>query len=245
MAEALLSLDPQPFISVSNRVMPQYREYERTSTVAANAYVGPVMAGYLRRLETALGAKEARPGRVRVMQSSGGSVSLGAVAGEPVRTVLSGPAGGVVGALAVARMAGPSQHHHVGHGRHFHRRFVMPRKTAGDGCGVPGRGAHRGADAGRAHRRGRRRVHRARRRRRGAHRGAGVGGRRPGPGVLRGRRRTYRHGRQPGPRAHASGGLSRWTDASWTAGLPDRRGAAGRGHARRRRHGGVWEWFAW
>ena len=106
MAEALLSLDPQPFISVSNRVMPQYREYERTSTVAANAYVGPVMAGYLRRLETALGAKEAGPGRVRVMQSSGGSVSLGAVAGEPVRTVLSGPAGGVVGALAVARLAG-------------------------------------------------------------------------------------------------------------------------------------------
>ena len=106
MAEALLSLDPQPFISVSNRVMPQYREYERTSTVAANAYVGPVMAGYLRRLETALGAKEAGPGRVRVMQSSGGSVSLGAAAGEPVRTVLSGPAGGVVGALAVARLAG-------------------------------------------------------------------------------------------------------------------------------------------
>ena len=88
--------------------MPQYREYERTSTVAANAYVGPIMAGYLRRLETALGAEEAGPGRVRVMQSSGGSVSLGAAAGEPVRTILSGPAGGVVGALAVARMAGHS-----------------------------------------------------------------------------------------------------------------------------------------
>ena len=99
-------LTRSPFISVSNRVMPQYREYERTSTVAANAYVGPVMEGYLRRLETALGAEEAGPGRVRVMQSSGGSVSLGAAAGEPVRTVLSGPAGGVVGALAVARLAG-------------------------------------------------------------------------------------------------------------------------------------------
>ena len=106
VAEALLAIDPPPFISVSNRVLPQYREYERTSTVTANAYVGPVMAGYLRRLESALGAKEAGPGRVRVMQSSGGSVSLEAVAGEPVRTVLSGPAGGVVGALAVARMAG-------------------------------------------------------------------------------------------------------------------------------------------
>ena len=106
VAEALGELDPPPFISVSNRVLPQYREYERTSTVTANAYVGPVMSGYLRRLETALGTEEAGPGRVRVMQSSGGSVSLRAAAQEPVRTVLSGPAGGVVGALAVSRLAG-------------------------------------------------------------------------------------------------------------------------------------------
>ena len=106
VAEALGELDPPPFISVSNRVLPQYREYERTSTVTANAYVGPVMSGYLRRLETALGAEDAGPGRVRVMQSSGGSVSLRAAAQEPVRTVLSGPAGGVVGALAVSRLAG-------------------------------------------------------------------------------------------------------------------------------------------
>ena len=106
VAEALAALDPPPFISVSNRVLPQYREYERTSTVTANAYVGPVMSGYLRRLEAALGAEDAGPGRVRVMQSSGGSVSLRAAAQEPVRTVLSGPAGGVVGAQAMARLAG-------------------------------------------------------------------------------------------------------------------------------------------
>ena len=81
MAEALLSLDPQPFISVSNRVMPQYREYERTSTVAANAYVGPVMAGYLRRLGDCAGREGgwagARPrhavlGRKRLAGSGGG-----------------------------------------------------------------------------------------------------------------------------------------------------------------------------
>ena len=106
VAGALGELEPPPFLSVSNRVLPQYREYERTSTITANAYVGPVMAGYLRRLESALGAEDAGPGRVRVMQSSGGSVSLGAAAREPVRTVLSGPAGGVVGALEVARLAG-------------------------------------------------------------------------------------------------------------------------------------------
>ena len=106
VAEALSKLEPPPFISVSSRVLPQYREYERTSTVTANAYVGPVMAGYLRRLEAALGAENAGPGRVRVMQSSGGSVSLGAAAQEPVRTALSGPAGGVVGALAAGRLAG-------------------------------------------------------------------------------------------------------------------------------------------
>ena len=106
LAEALTSLDPPPFLSVSNRVLPQYREYERTSTVAANAYVGPVMAGYLSRLGEALNASDEDHQRVRVMQSSGGSISLKAAAEEPVRTILSGPAGGVVGALAVARAAG-------------------------------------------------------------------------------------------------------------------------------------------
>jgi N-methylhydantoinase A len=94
-------------LSASYQILPEYREYERTSTVTINAYLQPLMGRYLNRLETT------RPGpksqvsslKLRVMQSSGGSISAAAAADEPVRTILSGPAGGVVGALRLARAA--------------------------------------------------------------------------------------------------------------------------------------------
>ncbi len=86
-------------LSISSRILPEYREYERTSTVVINAYLQPLMGRYLKRLkdETA---------NLRVMQSSGGSISAEVAAEEPVRTILSGPSGGVVGALRAARSAG-------------------------------------------------------------------------------------------------------------------------------------------
>jgi N-methylhydantoinase A len=86
-------------LSVSHRILPEYREYERTSTVVINAYLQPLMGKYLSRLQ-----REAP--RLRVMQSSGGSISASVAAHEPVRTILSGPAGGVVGALEVSSRAG-------------------------------------------------------------------------------------------------------------------------------------------
>ena len=95
-------------LSVSHQVLPEYREYERTSTVCVNAYLQPLMGRYLTSLGThASGMQHARGVRtqLRVMQSSGGSISAEAAADEPVRTVLSGPAGGVVGALRVAQAA--------------------------------------------------------------------------------------------------------------------------------------------
>lgn len=88
-------------LSISHRILPEYREYERASTVAANAYLQPLMKNYMDALQT-------RAPRLRVMQSSGGSLSARAAADEPVRTILSGPAGGVVGAIAAARAAGIS-----------------------------------------------------------------------------------------------------------------------------------------
>jgi N-methylhydantoinase A len=86
-------------LSVSHRILPEYREFERTSTVVINAYLQPLMGNYLRRLAT-------KTPSLRVMQSSGGSISAAVAAEEPVRTILSGPAGGVVGALRMARAAG-------------------------------------------------------------------------------------------------------------------------------------------
>ncbi|HEY3040787.1 MAG TPA: hydantoinase/oxoprolinase family protein [Pyrinomonadaceae bacterium] len=86
-------------LSVSHKILPEYREFERTSTVTINAYLQPLMGTYLQRLA-------ANTPNLRVMQSSGGSVSAFVAAEEPVRTILSGPAGGVVGALRAASAAG-------------------------------------------------------------------------------------------------------------------------------------------
>jgi len=91
------------FISVSSEVCPEYREYERTSTTCINAYVVPVMSLYLVRLQKKL--KQ----RTRIMQSNGGSLSLKEASREAVHTLLSGPAGGVLGAYEMARRAGITQ----------------------------------------------------------------------------------------------------------------------------------------
>jgi N-methylhydantoinase A len=92
-------------ISTSHRILPEFREYERASTIVVNAYLAPRMQSYLLHLEQRVITQHAG-GRVDVMQSSGGIISARRAAPEPVRTVLSGPAGGVIGACHVARWAG-------------------------------------------------------------------------------------------------------------------------------------------
>jgi len=96
-------------LSVSHQILPEFREYERTSTVVVNAYLQPVMQHYLNSLERRARSPRrsgAAQSRIFVMQSSGGITSLASAAREPVRTLLSGPAGGVVGAAAMARRSG-------------------------------------------------------------------------------------------------------------------------------------------
>ncbi len=128
-------------LSISHEILPEFREYERTSTVVINAYLQPVMQKYLQNLRRDVAgnvslstsktadfsssltrSEEERPfraakankkkgalapePRIFVMQSSGGITALSTASREPVRTVLSGPAGGVVGALATARASG-------------------------------------------------------------------------------------------------------------------------------------------
>ena len=91
-------------LSISSRIHPEYREYERTSTVVINAYLQPLMGRYLSKLSKP--KAQSSKLNLRVMQSSGGSISADVAAVEPVRTILSGPSGGVVGALRAARSAG-------------------------------------------------------------------------------------------------------------------------------------------
>ncbi len=89
-------------VSLSSELLAEFREYERAATTVANAYVAPVMEGYLGELEAGL------PGDapLSVMQSSGGLIAAATARREPVRTILSGPAGGLVAALAVGKAAG-------------------------------------------------------------------------------------------------------------------------------------------
>jgi N-methylhydantoinase A len=101
-------------VSVSHEILPEFREYERTSTVVVNAYLQPIMQAYLEQLESRARAWSHSPPDKRgsddtavfVMQSSGGITAARGAAREPVRTVLSGPAGGVVGAAASAQRSG-------------------------------------------------------------------------------------------------------------------------------------------
>ncbi len=101
VAEALAPLGVP--ISRSSAVLPLPREYERTSTTVVDAYVRPIVAPYLARLAP---VDEAGAARVRILASNGGAMSATDAAAQPARTLLSGPAAGVVGALAVARACG-------------------------------------------------------------------------------------------------------------------------------------------
>jgi N-methylhydantoinase A len=92
-------------LSISHRILPEFREYERASTVVANAYLAPKMGMYLTSLAESVVNGYDRA-RLEVMQSSGGIISAKLAATEPVRTVLSGPAGGVIGAYKLATLAG-------------------------------------------------------------------------------------------------------------------------------------------
>jgi len=88
-------------VSVSHEILAEFREFERTSTTVINAYVSPKMTKYLTKLQETLGDDP-----LRIMQSNGGSISAETAMNESVRTILSGPAGGAVGAHAIGKMAG-------------------------------------------------------------------------------------------------------------------------------------------
>jgi len=93
-------------VFVSSEVLPVHREYERTSTTAMAAYVAPVMRAHLAELEDRLRQRGLAPGRLSILTSSGGVLGAEAIAAAPVPSLLSGPAGGVAGALRLACEAG-------------------------------------------------------------------------------------------------------------------------------------------
>jgi N-methylhydantoinase A len=94
------ALEGLGYLCCSHDVCPEFREYERTSTTLINAYVGPLMDRYLGELERA--SRQS----ISIMQSNGGFMTTKEARRHAIRTVLSGPAGGVVGALETARASG-------------------------------------------------------------------------------------------------------------------------------------------
>jgi N-methylhydantoinase A len=92
------------FISRSSNILPEYKEYERGIATWLNAWLGPLVSGYLQRLETAL-----KPSPVTIMQSSGGTMAAAQAAGKAVNLLLSGPAGGLAGAFYMGERAGKTR----------------------------------------------------------------------------------------------------------------------------------------
>ncbi|NDW04969.1 hydantoinase/oxoprolinase family protein [Jiella pacifica] len=96
---------PGVFISVSHEIAPEFREYERLTTTVVNAYLGPIMRAYLERLSPRVAAAGLTL-EPHLTQSNGGVISCDTAKEQPVRTVLSGPAAGVMAALAIGRDIG-------------------------------------------------------------------------------------------------------------------------------------------
>ena len=105
VAEILREEFPEAFLSVSSEVLPQYREYERFSTVCLNAFIGPRVASYVRRLEDELKALEVSTG-LHLMTSASGVATTEAAVARPVNLLMSGPVAGVVGGIWAGKQAG-------------------------------------------------------------------------------------------------------------------------------------------
>jgi N-methylhydantoinase A len=104
-AAAVRALWPNAFVTASHEVLSEIREFERSSTAALNAYLQPVVAAYIGKLEAAL-TEQGVPKQLHIVQSNGGVMSTTTARKLPVRTALSGPAAGVVAGAALAKAAG-------------------------------------------------------------------------------------------------------------------------------------------
>ena len=135
---------PDIAISVSSEILPEIKEYPRTSTTVINAYVQPVVRAYITALDARLRALGIEA-PLQLMQSNGGLASAAFAAQSPAHIIESGPAAGVVGGAALGPAPERTADHHVRHGRH-HRQGRAGRERRGP--------AHRG-DRGRRRRDGR------------------------------------------------------------------------------------------
>ncbi len=103
--DAVRAVWPNDHLAASSSILPEIREFERTSTTALNAYLQPPVGNYLQKLETALG-RDGFAGQVLIVQSNGGVMTVDTARKLPIRTALSGPAAGVIASAHIACEAG-------------------------------------------------------------------------------------------------------------------------------------------
>lgn len=101
--EIILEEYPDVYLSLSSEVLPQFREYERFTTTGLNAYIGPTTARYIKQLQKTL-KEQGYTAKVHLMQSFGGVASADAAQEKPVNLLLSGPVGGVLGAIWTSKL---------------------------------------------------------------------------------------------------------------------------------------------
>ena len=104
-AECVRAIWPTPYLTAATEILPEIREFERVSTATLNAYLQPIVAGYLDRLQSGLEAKDG-DANILIVQSNGGVMDVPTASKFPVRTALSGPAAGVIAARHIAGAAG-------------------------------------------------------------------------------------------------------------------------------------------
>src|SRR5262249_4648975 len=105
VGEILRAANPRLFVTLSHEIVREYREYERTSTTALNAFVGPRVQAYLGRLEGFM-QSECFGGKINIMRSNGGVMSVRLAQEQPVAMMESGPVAGIIGAGRLAALMG-------------------------------------------------------------------------------------------------------------------------------------------
>ncbi len=105
VGEILRAANPKLFVTLSHEIVREYREYERTSTTALNAFIGPRVQTYLGRLESHL-RDERFGGKLNIMRSNGGVMSVRLAQEQPVSMMESGPVAGIIGAGRLAALLG-------------------------------------------------------------------------------------------------------------------------------------------
>ena len=184
-------------VSESHRTSPLMKLVSRGDTTVVDAYLSPILRRYVAEV-----ARELEHVKLLFMQSNGGLADAASFRGKD--SIVSGPAGGIVGMARTAQKAGFEQRHRLRHGRHLHRRVALRGRVRARVRDAGRRGADAGADAGHPHGGRGRRLGAALRRQPVPGR-ARLGRRRSRAGLLPARRPAHRHRRQRAARPHPAG----------------------------------------